>query len=275
MKKCPYCGKEYPDDVERCLIDNEVLAGEEIQAVQPVIASAKPWTDWQLSVFEIVLICTIAFGAGILSSGYYLLFPVHGGAGSESASYGIYKWLTSCVREASALGLLFYILKRQGKSFVNLGLSWKPKDIGWAIILIIAGYVASLAVYEAIYFTGLTTVSHKAATKYVGQILFAGGISVMTIWFQFLNPFFEELIVRAYLMTEVKRLTNSVTKAIIISTALQTSYHFYQGAPVAFAHAPTFLIFSIYYAKTNRIAPVILAHLYGDIVPTLLYFFHQ
>jgi membrane protease YdiL (CAAX protease family) len=236
---------------------------------------ATPWTDWHLSVFEIILICTIAFGSAILSSGYYFLFPSPGGPASESASYGIYKWLNSCIREASALGLLFYILKRQGKSFVDLGFAWKPKDIGWAIILIIAGSVASLALYDAIYFAGLTTVSHQAATRHVGQMLFAGGISVMTIWFQFLNPFFEELIVRAYLMTEIKRLTNSVTKAIIISTALQTSYHFYQGAPAAFAHAPTFLIFSIYYAKTNRIAPVILAHLYGDVVPTLLYFFRQ
>jgi len=50
-------------------------------------------------------------------------------------------------------------------------------------------------------------------------------------------------------MTEVKALTNSVTKAVMISTALQMSYHFYQGAPAAFSHGATFLIFSIFYAK--------------------------
>src|SRR5450432_583699 len=25
MKKCPYCGKEYPDDATNCAIDNELL----------------------------------------------------------------------------------------------------------------------------------------------------------------------------------------------------------------------------------------------------------
>jgi hypothetical protein len=25
MKKCPYCGKEYPDEATNCAIDNELL----------------------------------------------------------------------------------------------------------------------------------------------------------------------------------------------------------------------------------------------------------
>lgn len=80
-----------------------------------------------------------------------------------------------------------------------------------------------------------------------------------------INPFFEELIVRAYLMTEVKRLTNRGMAAILVSTVVQTSYHFYQGGAAAIAHGATFLAFSFYYAKTNRIWPVILAHLYSDV----------
>ena len=105
----------------------------------------------------------------------------------------------------------------------------------------------------------------------VGQYLFGSGIFFTTILFQFINPFFEELIVRAYLMTEVRRLTNSVTKAVLISTVLQASYHFYQGGPAAIAHGAEFLILAIYYAKTNRITPIILAHLYADVGGTLEY----
>jgi hypothetical protein len=51
------------------------------------------------------------------------------------------------------------------------------------------------------------------------------------------------------------------------------NYHLYQGAPKAFAEIGSFLVFSIYYAKTNRIAPVILAHLYMDMGGTLYYLF--
>jgi len=115
----------------------------------------------------------------------------------------------------------------------------------------------------------LTPESHKEADTRVGQIVFGGTIYGATILFQFLNPFFEELIVRAYVMTEIRFLTNSTYKAIVVSTLLQTSYHFYQGGAMALAESASFLVFSIFYAKTNRIAPVILAHMYMDVGATL------
>ena len=92
---------------------------------------------------------------------------------------------------------------------------------------------------------------------------------------QFLNPFYEELIVRAYLLTEVRQLTGSATKAVILSTVLQTSYHLYQGGPSALSWGIIFLLFSIYYAKTGRIAPIILAHLYMDVIATMMYYHYH
>jgi membrane protease YdiL (CAAX protease family) len=291
MKTCPYCGKEYSDDVERCLIDNEILLGGESQPspnIEQTTTSALPTankvvalisnihlTDRQLRIFEIVLICVIAFGTSILSSGHSFYLRSLGSSVSSGSRSGEFGWVYNCLHEASALGLLWYVLQCRGKSLMDLGLTWAPKDIGWSILLLIGGSFAFYAVYGAIYFSGLTATSHKIASAYVGHILFGGGIFFTTILFQFLNPFFEELIVRAYVMTEVRELTNSATKAIIISTLLQTSYHFYQGAPVAFADGATFLIFSIFYAKTNRIAPIILAHLYSDVGATFWYMFRQ
>jgi membrane protease YdiL (CAAX protease family) len=287
MKKCPYCGKEYPDDVERCLTDNELLLGgesekilpsEEIVEVTPVaIPAPKPkitLTEQNIRIFEVILICAIAFGGDILASTYSFLGNNFTSSSSNS-NWPAWDWTIRTLREASALGLLWYVLMRHGKSFRDLGLTWTRKDIGWAVILGVVGSLAFRAVYNAIYFAGLTTVSHKASSAYVGNVLFGGGIVFMTILFQFLNPFFEELIVRAYVMTEVKQLTNNATKAIIISTLLQTSYHFYQGGPAAFGHMATFLIFSIFYVKTNRITPIILAHLYYDISGTLWYMFRH
>ncbi len=287
MKKCPYCGKEYADDVERCLTDNELLLGgesekipasEEIAEVPPVaIPAPEPkiiWTDRNIRIFEVILICTIAFSGSILTSTYSFLGN-SSGSSSGNSNWAVWDWTIRTVREAAMLGLLWYVLMRHGKSFRDLGLAWTRKDFGWAVMLAVVGSLAFRAVYDAIYFAGLTTVSHKASSAYVGNALFGAGIFFTTILFQFLNPFFEELIVRAYVMTEVKQLTGNVTKAIIISTLLQTSYHFYQGGPAAFGHMATFLIFSIFYAKTNRITPIILAHLYYDVSGTLWYMFRH
>lgn len=46
MKKCTYCGKEYPDDVERCAIDFEPLA-----APGPATVNQKP--AWHPNVFNL------------------------------------------------------------------------------------------------------------------------------------------------------------------------------------------------------------------------------
>ena len=140
-------------------------------------------------------------------------------------------------------------------------------------MLMLVASLVSYGVYQVIYLSGLTGTSHQAASANVSRYLFGGGVVFATLIFQFLNPFFEELIIRAYLITEVRSLTGSATKAIILSTVLQATYHLYQGAPSAIGHGAAFLIWSIYYARTNRVAPIILAHLYSDVGGTLWYLF--
>jgi membrane protease YdiL (CAAX protease family) len=278
MKICPYCGKEYPDDAVRCLIDGQPLEGGEPSPLpQPVLMSEAPaspspivLTDRQMRIFELVLVCGIAFGSSVLSSLHKLSGQDFGRpSGSE------FGWMIGILREGFCLGLLWYVLRRHGRTFYNLGLSWKWPDVGWSLLLWFAGAIGYHAVRYFFDFTGLSSVDTTVATGHVAQYLFGNEVALMAILFQFLNPFFEELIVRAYVMTEVKQLTNSMAKAVLLSTALQTSYHFYQGVPLALADGATFLIFSIYYAKTNRIAPVILAHLYLDLGFTLLYLLHH
>jgi membrane protease YdiL (CAAX protease family) len=284
MKRCTYCGKEYSDEISQCPVDGQPVAGsgETIVAAvlepPPIIASVptRPrlgarLTDRQLRIIEICIVCLVAFAGSILASFYVLWNP-----SGYPVSSGPYKWISNTLRASLALILLWYVLLRRSKGFSDIGLSWKGKsDFGWSIVLSVAGSAAFNILYAAIYYSGLSSTSRAETSSHVGHLLFSGGIAFATIAYQFVNPFFEELIVRAYVMTEVEELTKSATKAIVISTILQTSYHFYQGVPAALGHAATFLVFSIYYAKTKRILPVILAHLYADLGGTLWYMYHH
>ncbi|MGO9543681.1 MAG: CPBP family intramembrane glutamic endopeptidase [Rhodomicrobium sp.] len=92
-----------------------------------------------------------------------------------------------------------------------------------------------------------------------------GRPSIMAIPYSLLNPFFEELIVRAYLMTEVRALTGSWMLATALSVVVQFSYHLYYGWEGAIALSFLFLVFSIYYARTQRATPIIVAHGIFDI----------
>lgn len=70
----------------------------------------------------------------------------------------------------------------------------------------------------------------------------------------------EELIVRAYLMTEVAELTGRMWIAVLASVGFQTLYHLYQGTPYALVSAGSFFVAALFYANTRRATPLILAH---------------
>jgi len=74
----------------------------------------------------------------------------------------------------------------------------------------------------------------------------------MLIPYTFVNPFYEELIVRAYFMTELLELTSSSILAVAASVALQFSYHLYSGWLTAAALSAGFLIFSLYCLRTRK-----------------------
>ena len=65
----------------------------------------------------------------------------------------------------------------------------------------------------------------------------------MAVPYSLLNPFFEELTVRAYLMSEVQDLTGSMNLAAFLSVVVQFSYHLYYGWTGAIALSFQFLIF--------------------------------
>jgi membrane protease YdiL (CAAX protease family) len=96
--------------------------------------------------------------------------------------------------------------------------------------------------------------------------MFGFGISSLSIAFICLNPFFEELIVGAYTMSEVMNLGGTRALAVVVSVVAQMSYHLYQGVASSLALTLLFTVFSIYYIRTRRIVPVILAHLCLDLL---------
>lgn len=98
---------------------------------------------------------------------------------------------------------------------------------------------------------------------------------VAMVPFFVLNPFYEELIVRGYLMTEVEELSGSVIAAVMASVVLQTSYHLYQGWLAATLHFVTFLILSIYYTRTRKLLPVLVVHAVFDWIAAIYLFSHH
>ena len=102
---------------------------------------------------------------------------------------------------------------------------------------------------------------------------FAQGSLLLWLIFMIINPFFEELIVRGYLMSELDYLSKHKSIGIIASIILQTTYHLYQGWASALYLSTTFIVYSLYFAKYKKIMPIVLSHLYFDLAALFHYKF--
>jgi membrane protease YdiL (CAAX protease family) len=136
-------------------------------------------------------------------------------------------------------------------------------DVPRAVGLVFGSTLASYFVWIPVQIAYRFYFGHYLVPKSMHGF-FGFGISALSIGFVCLNPFFEELIVRSYLMSEIFDLGGNAALAVLISVALQTSYHLYQGFANGVVTTTTFAVFSIYFWKTRRIAPVVLAHLCMD-----------
>jgi membrane protease YdiL (CAAX protease family) len=224
------------------------------QAVQVELSNVEVRRRW----FELFLILFVSCGTFLLHS-LYLLVKGPGVFSQVSEM----RWLGGLLQEASSLLLLGYVLARRSRRIRDLGLRWSFRDVGVGLLVAGVSFVAYLLgglvvqlIHHAIYGTFATGPSGATFFSHPGP---------WAVPFTLLNPFFEELIVRAYLMTEVADLTGSSALAVAASVLFQSSYHLYYGWAGATSMAFMFLALSVYYVRSRRALPIIVAHAFFDI----------
>jgi membrane protease YdiL (CAAX protease family) len=150
-----------------------------------------------------------------------------------------------------AMSVLMYILHRQGRSLKSIGLTARVSDFFWAMPVLFCTYLVSHAVYSVVPATSSASFSGNPVLQNVGWLTW---LSIVP------SAAAEELIVRAYLMTEVAELTGRMGIAVLASVGFQTLYHLYQGTSGALVSAGWFFVAAAFYASTRRVTPLIIAH---------------
>jgi membrane protease YdiL (CAAX protease family) len=217
-----------------------------------------PAASKRLRWFEVSLVLLISCGTSLLNS----LYLLRNGPGAMAHGSSV-RWSIGIVHEVAGLLLLGYVLSRRNLGFQDLGLRWSIRDIGAGLLVAVASYCAYALGYLLIHF--LQTLIFLSAARGPTGSDFFGHPSIVAVPFFLLNPFFEELIVRAYLMTEVIELTGSSSLAVSLSVVVQFSYHLYYGWEGAIAMSFLFLFFALYYLRSRRALSVIVAHGFFDI----------
>lgn len=149
---------------------------------------------------------------------------------------------------AITISVLAYVLYWQGRSLRTLGLTFRRSDLFWGFAVWFFYELMGRAVYQDV--RGMASWRDVPA-GYAGLLSWLAVIP---------NAAKEELIVRAFLMTETAELSGSWALAVFLSVGFQTLYHLYQGTGSALMAAGSFFVSAVFYASTRRITPVILAH---------------
>lgn len=78
--------------------------------------------------------------------------------------------------------------------------------------------------------------------------------------------FLEEVIAVAFLTEKLKLIQSSFWSIVLVSALLRGSYHLYQGFGGFVGNVIMGIVFAIYYQRTRRVAPLLIAHFLMDLV---------
>jgi membrane protease YdiL (CAAX protease family) len=238
---CPRCGAAVPEGREDCASCGATLVLP--QTLEGPTASAEMTPQARrLRLCELALVVGVGFLWPTVLALYHWWIDATPSAPTALTNLG------RIFDSILAISVLAYVLYRRGGSLRTIGLVFHRTDILWALVILVLDRLMVLAVFRDI--------SGFAAPKSypVGYVGLLRWLTVIP------SAATEELIVRAFLMTEVAGLTGSWGIAVVASVGFQSLYHLYQGTPAALLTAGTFFVSAVYYANTRRITPVILAH---------------
>ncbi|HYN92310.1 MAG TPA: type II CAAX endopeptidase family protein [Pilimelia sp.] len=80
------------------------------------------------------------------------------------------------------------------------------------------------------------------------------------------NAIVEEVIVVGYLLTRLRELSWRLGAAVAASALLRGSYHLYQGFGAFVGNAIMGVVFGLFFLRTRRVLPLVIAHTILDVV---------
>lgn len=236
---------------------DEISAPQESSTTEP--APQEPARESKaIRWFELSLVLLVCFGSSLITSIHFVI----AGDATSYPQQGV-DWGYMILQEVIGLLLLAYVLWRRRMTFRDLGLTWSPGQPLIGAFVAVAAYLSYAVGYTLIHLAR-QAVFHAVAQAGPSARQVFGHPSLLSIPLLILNPLFEELIVRAYLMKEIRALTGSWLLAGAASVIIQTTYHLYYGWVGALSLGFQFLVYSIYYARKQRATPIVLAHAIMD-----------
>jgi membrane protease YdiL (CAAX protease family) len=160
-------------------------------------------------------------------------------------------------------GLLWKGLTLRGWTGAKVGLTplraWSLEYLTTPLIaigLLLAFYVA----YAVLFVIAANLQSDLISQAIAHGPRVAAGLPLATVVaVALVNPVFEEVFVCGYVISGLRERVG-IASAVNVSAGIRLAYHLYQGPVGVLGITPFALITALWFARTRRLAPLILAH---------------
>lgn len=167
------------------------------------------------------------------------------------------------------VALALYLLARDGlRPRQTLGLTAsRPRfDLGWGTVLAAGIGIPGLALVYAAAQLGLNARIVPAALQ---DVWWAVPVLILAA---VQNAVLEEVIVVGYLMTRLRQWGTTTVWIVACSAVLRGSYHLYQGFGAFVGNAVMGVVFALFFLRTKRVMPLIVAHTLLDVAAFVGYY---
>ena len=208
---------------------------------------------------EFVVVIVGAFGVLIAAS---LVAAVRPAARGEMSDAYLASVLTY---ELTVMAVLLPFLRVRGWGLKRFGIRVSAIDTLAGFGLALANFLTFYLAYGLVASLWPQAALAMSMPGFLSKELSLSAVIAVSI----VNPIFEELFVCGYVISALRE--RDPWLGINVSVAIRLAYHLYQGALATISIVPSGLILGIWYARTGRLWPVIVAHALWDFLPLVHY----
>ncbi len=158
--------------------------------------------------------------------------------------------------EILTLCLVFMFLKARGWRIKDFNLDISLNLIGAGVVIFAIDYILVQIIATILINLNLIIYPQLTCSLSLLEIL---AVSII-------NPIFEEIIVIGYVFKALEEKYRGWL-IIVISTLIRLSYHTYQGSIIVAGILPMGILFGLFYWRSKKLFPLIIAHGLLDFVP--------
>ena len=131
--------------------------------------------------------------------------------------------------ELTCILCLYAVLSYQHRRFRDIGFSFPVRLNEWwhALALFFVALCADVFAYRVLNSLIRISIGHGLTRANDRAWINGTTFGLLPVLFVLVNPFYEELLVRAFLITETEAIYRSTALAICVSVVLQASYHLF------------------------------------------------